>query len=509
MQLEIQKILHKYGLNYVKEILKLEVKERDGLVLFKYNQLDADWTQKATHECRGLILDSNNNWKIVAYSYNKFFNFGEVYADTIDWSNAIVFDKADGCCDENTILITEDGEKTIKEICDNKYYGKILAHDLNLNVDIFVNIITHSIKSNNNDWYEIELDNGELIKLTGNHKIWLPELNCYRCVKDLTEYDVILYNKKSNIMLQKIRKITKIDSVSKRYDIQTETQNFYANNILVHNSLITLFHYNDKWLLSTTGTIYADSTANGGEISFAELFWQTVDIMYGSKDIFIALLNTNYNYVFELMTPFNIVVTQHIDYKILLHGVRDLTTLKELHIHNFPEIFQVKSHDLKNIDDIKNTFNDMTWQEEGYVVCDNNFNRVKIKNPAYVSAHFIRSGMSPYHIMSVIKSNELDEFLIYFPTRHDELNGLQEKYDTLLTNLLTIYDTTLKDFVSILSDKEFAFKVNDVCIKYNLVNIINFSGLFFSLKNNKTDVRTYVNKIPDKDLYNYLKIYKI
>lgn len=365
MVLEIQKLLQQHDLNYVQQLLKLDVKQRDNLVLLKYNQLDADWTQPTIRECRGIILDSDNNWNVVAYPYKKFFNHGEIYADTINWENTYVFDKCDG-------------------------------------------------------------------------------------------------------------------------------------------SLLTLFYYNNDWILSTTGTIYADSLSNDGNITFAELFWKSVNIMYGSKQHFISLLNTVYNYMFELMTPFNIVVTQHLDYKILLHGVRNIKTLKEIHIHNFPNIFQVKTHDLKNINDIKNTFNDMTWQDEGYVICDNNFNRIKIKNPSYVSAHYIRSGMSPYHVMSVIKTNELSEFLIYFPTRYDELNELQEKYNNLINKLTLIYNTELKSLITTLSNKEYAIKAQEICIKYNLITPINFIHLFFSLKNNKHDIKSYINNISDKYLYNYL-----
>jgi hypothetical protein len=29
------------------------------------------------HECRGIILDANDNWNIVCYPYKKFFNYGE------------------------------------------------------------------------------------------------------------------------------------------------------------------------------------------------------------------------------------------------------------------------------------------------------------------------------------------------------------------------------------------------------------------------------------------------
>lgn len=191
-ELKIQKLLREFGLDKVKQDLVLEVKEKDNLVMLKYNQIAADWKIEALHECRGIILDRDNNWNVVCYGFNKFFNIGEGYVKPIDWDSAKFYTKLDGCCDANTLLITEDGEMTIKEICDTKYTGKVLGYDLDLNINIFTDVLGHEVKSNNNDWYELELENGQTIRLTGNHKVWLPQLQCYRAVSDLTENDVFL-----------------------------------------------------------------------------------------------------------------------------------------------------------------------------------------------------------------------------------------------------------------------------------------------------------------------------
>jgi RNA ligase (TIGR02306 family) len=95
------------------------------------------------------------------------------------------------CLSEDTEIITEDGIKTIKEICETKYMGKVLSHNIFENKDEMNPINSHSIQKNNNDWYEIELISGKIIKATGNHKIWLPELNCYREVKELSGDEIV------------------------------------------------------------------------------------------------------------------------------------------------------------------------------------------------------------------------------------------------------------------------------------------------------------------------------
>jgi len=56
----------------------VNVSVEDDLYLFKYNQISANWNEKLTHECRGIILrHSGNEWKYVSIPFYKFFNLGE------------------------------------------------------------------------------------------------------------------------------------------------------------------------------------------------------------------------------------------------------------------------------------------------------------------------------------------------------------------------------------------------------------------------------------------------
>ena len=68
----------------------------EGLVLLKYNQIDSDLSVGIVQECRGLILDSKDDWQVVKFSFSKFFNYGESDAASIDWSTARVQAKIDG-----------------------------------------------------------------------------------------------------------------------------------------------------------------------------------------------------------------------------------------------------------------------------------------------------------------------------------------------------------------------------------------------------------------------------
>lgn len=77
-------------------IIKDGVGEYQGLILFKYSQFDSDLSRQVVKECRGIIVDVEDNFNIVCHPFNKFFNYGESNAAKVDWNSARVQDKVDG-----------------------------------------------------------------------------------------------------------------------------------------------------------------------------------------------------------------------------------------------------------------------------------------------------------------------------------------------------------------------------------------------------------------------------
>lgn len=72
-------------------------KKYPNLVLFKYSMIDSPASHPIVVECRGLILDEANNWDVVSYSFQRFFNESEGHADKIDWEGEVtVQEKVDG-----------------------------------------------------------------------------------------------------------------------------------------------------------------------------------------------------------------------------------------------------------------------------------------------------------------------------------------------------------------------------------------------------------------------------
>lgn len=74
----------------------LKISEDDGYVLFKYNQIASDFNEEICKEARGLILDTQNNFRVVRYAFKKFFNVDEGFAARLDWDTAVATEKIDG-----------------------------------------------------------------------------------------------------------------------------------------------------------------------------------------------------------------------------------------------------------------------------------------------------------------------------------------------------------------------------------------------------------------------------
>jgi hypothetical protein len=99
--LNVQKFLRREpdGLEKLKNLYAIDAKrhtEYPNLVLLKYNQIESDFKEPIVQECRGIILDEANDWKVVCYTFKKFFNVQEPLAAKIDWSTAEVQEKLDG-----------------------------------------------------------------------------------------------------------------------------------------------------------------------------------------------------------------------------------------------------------------------------------------------------------------------------------------------------------------------------------------------------------------------------
>ena len=101
--------------------------------------------------------------------------------------------KVHGCVERGTMIETQEyGEITIGEIVDNKLQCHIKAFDTTTQSIIFVPIGDWYLMKNDGEWYDIELEDGRKLTITGNNPVWVPEINGYRRVDELTGEESLL-----------------------------------------------------------------------------------------------------------------------------------------------------------------------------------------------------------------------------------------------------------------------------------------------------------------------------
>lgn len=214
------------------------------------------------------------------------------------------------------------------------------------------------------------------------------------------------------------------------------------------------------WNISTNGTIdafKANLTENMSDYhNFGELFMSVFD-----ADLLFNL-NKDYTYMFELVSPYNKVVVPYDKIDIYHIGTRNNITGEELNVDI--GVKKPKVYNLNSKNEIKEAAEKLPFNEEGYVVVDDNFKRVKIKSPAYVNAHHLVNNkmINLEKMLNLIIENEQDEFLAYFPEYTEDfkkLSKLYNKYKEYLqeieneVNRLKQTVETKKDFAQVLKSE--------------------------------------------------------
>lgn len=232
----------------------------------------------------------------------------------------------------------------------------------------------------------------------------------------------------------------------------------------VDGSLIKAWYHNGKWRVSTNGTIDAYKCPLG-LVDFAQLdcpyntFGELFDIAKQNATLDFDRLDKNKTYMFELVSPYNKVVVNYENIEIYHIGTRDNNTYEEIEIDI--GVKKPKQYSLNSLEDCVKSASELSYNKEGYVVVDKYWNRVKIKSPAYVAVHHLK-GNGEVNILSVIellKTNEIIEFLNYFPEYTKNVESIKGKINSIIEQL----ENGLKEVNSKTyeTQKEFALEVKD------------------------------------------------
>lgn len=249
----------------------------------------------------------------------------------------------------------------------------------------------------------------------------------------------------------------------------------------VDGSLIKIWKYDGKLRISTNGTIDAYDAESGIGRSYGDFVFE---ILTTDQKIFLEKsLDEGITVLFEFVSPYTQVVIPYNELKLYFLGVRENKSkrefsIEELELMDWYKVFYdyPKRYKLRTLEDVCAVAENLPWDEEGFVVVDKHFNRIKIKSPEYIKAHYTRNNgvITVPHLITVVIEGEEQEFLSYCGEYKEELmyiknemNGLRLYLDEAITEFFCVIDKPKKEFALYIHDNipnlmwDFCFKFYD------------------------------------------------
>ena len=212
-------------------------------------------------------------------------------------------------------------------------------------------------------------------------------------------------------------------------------------------SLMNLWKYNDKLYCSTRFS-FASHPIGPGLDTWENYFFQCLDLSgvnqvmsgYGCYPITLS---------FEFCSPYNKVVRSYKTPQAFLLAAFDNMILDEIsdsHVDDFAKMVKVsrpRKYYFRHIQDVQEYIEQEAAQDatfEGVVVKDRNSQRLKIKNPKYISLHKTRGNGDALYLTKnlvpfVLGEGDETELVTYFPEVMPTLSKVKDKYQKILTNL--------------------------------------------------------------------------
>jgi RNA ligase len=248
-----------------------------------------------------------------------------------------------------------------------------------------------------------------------------------------------------------IKSIKKVVSTSLRYDIQTKkNHNFFANNILVHNSLGIIYYHND-WNVATRGSFKSE-----------QAIWAK---NYLDKYIDKSLLNKGFTYLAEIIYPENRIVIPYDFAGLVLLGIyndcgEELSYTCCQYFAGQAKFKIASIMQFNSIAEIVNICKNLPSHKEGFVVRFANGYRVKIKGDKYIRVHRLISNVTPCRIWEcMINGDNMNNIRLQLPeelrTDFDNIvNILNNKFEAIIKELSIAYEATKH-----LSDKDLGLAI--------------------------------------------------
>lgn len=212
-------------------------------------------------------------------------------------------------------------------------------------------------------------------------------------------------------------------------------------------TFVALWWYAGEWHVSTRGVPDASGPVGSSGHTFADLFWATLRGRGPQHD------DRHCTWMWELCARENRVVVPYPEAQVKLIAVRSNRWGWEHTLADCTDDFPcVEVHQLDTLDGILETFESLpALHNEGYVVVDKYFNRIKVKHPGYVALHHLRGSGGDKQVLRLLLDGEDTEFLTYFPEHRPDFERIQDLLDACIRDLEAFWGRakgapTRKDF---------------------------------------------------------------
>ena len=208
----------------------------------------------------------------------------------------------------------------------------------------------------------------------------------------------------------------------------------------VDGSLIAAWADKGKWHLSTNGQIDAFKTPTGSILypTFGSLFERALkNYNYNSFEEFCEQLPEGQCQTFELCSEENRIVIPYEGFHIYYLGSYLLDYEYEQYYRDWADmslgVELPQTYRAASMESLIERASKLPWDEEGYVVCDANHNRVKVKSTQWLRAHYTLNNnvVTRKRLLDVILAGEEDEFLVFGEKYREELDKIHLQMEFL------------------------------------------------------------------------------
>lgn len=263
---------------------------------------------------------------------------------------------------------------------------------------------------------------------------------------------------------------------------QEEMKEFDFSDFHAHTkedgSLVLIYNFENRWFAATRNS-FGNLQIKDCEYSWAEVILKALQL--GDLEELSSFLNPKYCYICELCSPWTKVIRKYDKPELYLLTVFD--GYQELPVSIVDEIYSSTKYlfsrphrySFTSIEEIKEFLESQAKGDptfEGVVICDKKFQRHKIKNPKYLSLHFLYGNGNiflPKYLLPFVLDGDRDELLTYFPEAEKRYNAVEGKVTIAYNELLEIWKQTWQ----IENQKEFALSI---------IGKTKFTGILFNMR---------------------------